>query len=188
MLKGGSYRLDVVISELSNQRTHRHQIIIDALQQHSLITDNNTISKQLLRSLSADPAEFAWVAEMSVNRNLLAHLLALVRQADQLLSPHILRIESSTGRNAEALCSDAETAYVGNCEEAVTDEAQLVGEEVVGITARDDDVLDDGVGGDVGKGLLPAGFNRLVGLLGHGFGVAADGVGTGAVAAVETTD
>ena len=71
---------------------------------------------------------------------------------------------------------------------AVADEAQLVREKIVGITTGDNDILDYWIGGDVGEGFFPAGFDRLVGGLGYGLGVTADGVGACAVAAVETTD
>ena len=76
---------------------------------------------------------------------------------------------------------------MGDCEESFADEAELVGEKVVRIATGDDHVLDDGVGGDVGECFLPTGLDRLVGCLGYGFGVAADGVGAGAVSAVEAT-
>jgi hypothetical protein len=73
-------------------------------------------------------------------------------------------------------------------EETLADEAKLVWKEVVGITARDDDILDDWIGGNVGECLFPAGFDRFVGCLGYGFGVATNGVGACAVAAIEATD
>lgn len=49
-------------------------------------------------------------------------------------------------------------------------------------------ILNDGIGGNVSKSFLPTGLDGLVGSLGDGFGVAANGVGTRAVTAVEPTD
>lgn len=69
-------------------------------------------------------------------------------------------------------------------EEPVADEAQLVGEEVVRIASRNDNVLDHGIGGDIGKGFFPTGFDGFIGCLGDGFGVPTDRVGACAIAAV----
>jgi hypothetical protein len=77
---------------------------------------------------------------------------------------------------------------VRNGEETIADEAKLVGEEIVGVTAREDDVLDGGVGGDVGQGFFPSGFDGFIRCLCDGFGVPADCIGACAEAAVETTD
>jgi hypothetical protein len=104
--------LDVAISQLSNQRTHCLQIIIDTSQKHALITQNDTFTEQLLSRLSANPAKLTRMVEMRMNSNLLSHLAALLRKTDKLVGPAVLGIESAGRGNTEALCGDAEATDV----------------------------------------------------------------------------
>jgi hypothetical protein len=180
-----TYRLDIVIRQLPNQCAHCLNIIINILQQHRLIAHNDTMLKKLLSGFSRDPREFIRVIEMCMQRNLLSAFPTSLNQANQLISPVILRIQSPARANTRTLCGNTESSNVGNSKETVADEAQVLWLKGVRITAGDDDVADDRVGGDILEHSLPTAKGRLEGGFSDGRGIGSDSVGTGAEAAVE---
>ena len=89
------------------------------------------------------------------------------------------------GITAGPLVAKRNAAHVGHRQQRLADLGDLLGAQLVGVAAGDDDVLQLGARGDVGEGLLPAlGVDLEVELL-HLLGVDADRVAARAEAAVD---
>jgi len=69
---------------------------------------------------------------------------------------------------------------VGDGEETHADVVELVGGEIVGVAARDNNVAEGRRGRDVVEHGVPALAGRLEAMLGYSVGVGADGVGASA--------
>lgn len=172
-------RLDRHIRQLADQRLHRGQVVVHTPQQHALVAHHDAGGEELAARGAADPGDLAQVVEVRVHGDHLPALLAFVGDGDEGRGPGVGRVEDARRAHGEPFGREAEAADVRDREEAHADVVELVGCEIIGVAAGDDDVGEGGRGFDVGEHLVPASARRLQGVLGYGVRVGADGVGSG---------
>lgn len=173
-----AYRGDVIISQAPDQPAHSLHIIIHTPQQHRLISHRDPGLQQLLRRLRRDPRDLVRVVEVRMHRDTFPRGPRPRRDAGQGRQPPVAGVEEAAGRHRQALGGEAEPADVRDIDETLADVLDVLWIEIVGVAARDHDVLELRGGFDVVEDFLPAATGGLEGRFGYGVGVGAYGVGS----------
>lgn len=137
----GTYREDVVIRQFANQSRHSLEVVIDPAEQNGLVADHDARLQQLLAGQGCDPRDLVGVVEVRVQRDRLARLLCHVGNVDQGVHPAVRAVDDAAGRHRKALGGEAEAADVGDADEPLADQAEVLWHEIVRVAARHDDVV-----------------------------------------------
>lgn len=126
-----TYWRDVVVRELTNERAHRLDVVVDAAQQDSLVAHSDALLQQALARELGDPADLVWMVDVRVQSDTLAGALRSIRYVDQRREPAVTIVQEASGSHGQPLGRETEAADVGHANEALADLVQLVGFQVV---------------------------------------------------------
>jgi hypothetical protein len=129
----GSYGNYVIVSELTNQGRHGSDIVVHPTQQDSLVAYRDACLR--------NPRDLVRVVEVRVQRHRFSNGLTLVGDRYESAGPLIVRIQYTTGRHRQAFGGKTKAADVGHGDQALPDHVELVRLEVIGVPARDHNVM-----------------------------------------------
>jgi len=124
------------------------------------------------------------VVEVRVQGNRLPSLLSHVRNVDQSVDPAIGPVNDAARRHSKPLGGEPEATDVGNADQPLANEPQVLWHEVVRVAPGHHDVVQAGLGLDVSERLLPTLASWLQRGFGDGVRVSSNGIRAGAEHAV----
>ena len=160
-MPSNTYRGDIVVCKLTNQRSHGVDIIVDAAKKDGLVADGNARLQKLLASHLGHPGDLVGVVEVGMEGDGLACLLGLVGDADKGVDPAIRLIEDTAGGYGKTLGGKSETTDVRDTNQSISNKLQVLGHEIVRVPARHHDVVEAWLALNVSERLLPALSRRL---------------------------
>lgn len=138
---GCTYRENVVVGQSPYQRRHRLGVVVDAPQQHALVANSHACLVEPLRGHLCDPRDLVGVVEVRVEGHGLARRLGLLGDINEGIRPPVRAVDQAARGDRQALGGEAEPADVRDADEALADHPDVLGLQVVRVSARDDNVL-----------------------------------------------
>ena len=177
--------MNVDVAQPAHEQLHRRRIVVHAVLQDGLAADGDAALGQPVHGVLRDAGDLVGMIEMRVDDHVLVQLATELDHAGQGVEPGAGRSESFAASTARALRRIPDAADVRHAQQALADQLDVLGLQVVGVAAADDDVLQFRPRSDVGESVFPALRAGRELQLFHRLGVTADGVAARAEAAID---
>lgn len=162
--------------------------IVDPVQQHRLVSNNDTFLIEPLSPQTGDPAGLLLVVDMRMDADLFTHLSTFLTQFNHGVDPAVIRINKPTGRHAQAFGCETETFDMRDIQQPISQINDLLGLKKIGIPSGNHNVVQRRRVFDILESGLPLFHEREEPHFLDGLGLRAHGVGSKTESAIDGTN